>query len=123
MGYLYYGNYGLYYEVARAEAMRALGITYKYQEEVLGIMMPVVTMNTRYIRPAFYDELLTITSELRQMPEDFMRFHYIIKNEAGKLLNGGEVKLVFVDKNNGKRVKAPEYLLEKLRPFFPDSNK
>lgn len=47
MGYLYYGNYALYYEVGRAEAIRELGFTYRELEE-MGIMMPVVELNVKY---------------------------------------------------------------------------
>ena len=118
MSYLYYGNYALYFEVARAEAMRNLGITYKYQEEVLRVMMPVMTLNTRFLRPARYDDLLTVRSTVRQLPSDFMRFHHEVFNEQGKLIAGGEVKLAFVNADTGKRASAPEYLLEQLRAFF-----
>ena len=120
MGYLYYGNYALYYEVSRAEAMRALGITYKIQEEELGVMMPVMSLQCRYVRPAFYDELLTVRAEVRQLPTDSMTFFHEVYNEKGKLLNGGQVQLAFVDKNTGKRCNAPEYLLSCLRPFFSE---
>lgn len=54
MGYLYYGNYALYYEVGRAEAIRELGFTYRQLEE-MGIMMPVAELNVQYFRPALYD--------------------------------------------------------------------
>jgi acyl-CoA thioester hydrolase len=118
MGYLYYGNYGLYFEVARAEAMRELGITYKIQEEELGIMMPVMTLNCRFLRPAKYDNLVTVRSEVRKLPTDFMRFYHEVFNEEGKLLTAGEVKLAFVDKNTGKRSHAPEYLLNVIGKYF-----
>lgn len=118
MGYLYYGNYALYYEVARAEAMRALGITYQEQESVIGVMMPVMYMQSRFLRPARYDELVTVRSEVRKLPTDGMRFFHEVWNEKGKLLNAGEVNLAFVMVETGKRCGAPDYLLEKLRPFF-----
>jgi acyl-CoA thioester hydrolase len=118
MGYLYYGNYALYYEVGRAEAMRALGITYREQEAVVGVMMPVMTLQCRYLRPAKYDELVKVRSEVRQLPTDQMRFFHEIFNEEGKLLNAGEVKLAFVDMHTGKRCHAPDYLLDKLKPFW-----
>jgi acyl-CoA thioester hydrolase len=118
MGYLYYGNYALYYEVGRAEAMRALGITYREQEAEIGVMMPVMYLQSRYLRPAKYDELVRVRSEVRQLPTDQMRFFHEIRNEEGKLLNAGEVKLAFVDRQTGKRCQAPDYLLDKLAPFW-----
>lgn len=118
MGYLYYGNYAEYFEVARAEAMRDLGITYKVQEEELGVMMPVMTLMCRFLRPARYDNLVTVVSEVRKLPTDMMRFHHEVYNEQGKLLTAGEVKLAFVDKHTGKRATAPEYLLNAIGKYF-----
>ena len=119
MGYLYYGNYAQYYEIGRVEMLRSLGLTYKYMEEERGVMMPVMSLNTRYVRPAHYDELLTIETTLRKLPGQFITFHVEIFNERNKLVNGGSVKLCFVDKHANKSIKAPEFLLEKLIPHFP----
>ena len=118
MGYLYYGNYAQYYEIGRVEMLRSLGLTYKKMEEKMGIMMPVMSMNTRYVRPGRYDELLTIQTTLRKLPSRFITFHVEIFNEKNKLVNGGSVKLCFVDKASGKTVNAPEFLLEKLEDSF-----
>ena len=118
MGYLYYGNYAQYYEIGRVEMLRSLGLTYKAMEEELGVMMPVLSLQMRYVRPAFYDELLTIRTALRRIPDQFITFHVEIYNEKNKLVNGGSVKLCFVDKESNKTIDAPVYLIEKLRPFF-----
>lgn len=118
MGYLYYGNYAQYYEIGRVEMMRALGVSYKQMEEELQVMMPVVTMETRYIRPAHYDELITIKTSIRELPEKYIIFHMELYNEAGKLINGGKVKLCFVDTTINKTVNCPTALLEQLKPFF-----
>ena len=59
MGYVYYGNYPLYYEVGRTEMIRDLGLTYKKIEED-GILLPVTSLNIKYYKPALYDELLTV---------------------------------------------------------------
>lgn len=118
MGYLYYGNYAQYYEIGRVEMLRSLGLTYKSMEEELGVMMPVLSLQMRYVRPAFYDELLTIRTTLRQLPDQFITFHVELYNEKNKLVNGGSVKLCFVDKKSNKTIGAPAYLIEKLRPFF-----
>lgn len=118
MGYLYYGNYAQYYEIGRVEMLRSLGLTYKAMEEELGVMMPVLSLQMRYVRPAYYDELLTIRTALRRIPDQFITFHVEIYNEKNKLVNGGSVKLCFVDKKSSKTIDAPAYLIEKLRPFF-----
>ena len=118
MGYLYYGNYAAYYEIGRVEMLRDLGLTYKAMEEEQGILMPVMTLEMRFVRPAHYDELLTIETELRALPDKEIVFHVRIINERNKLVNGGRVKLCFVESESGKAVSAPENLLEKLRPHF-----
>ena len=73
MGYLYYGNYAQYYEIGRVEMLRSLGLTYKAMEEELGVMMPVLSLQMRYVRPAYYDELLTIRTALRRIPDQFIK--------------------------------------------------
>ncbi len=118
MGYLYYGNYAQYYEVGRVEMIRSLGLTYKELEEVYGIWLPVVSLDMRFVRPAYYDDLLTVRSELRKLPDEHITFHVEILNEKRKMVNAGTVRLCFFDAKTRKVVQAPEYLLEKLRPYF-----
>jgi acyl-CoA thioester hydrolase len=118
MGYVYYGNYALYYEVGRVEMLRALGLTYSDMEAVHRIMLPVMSVQMRFVRAAHYDELLTVKTTLRKMPTDTMTFHVEVFNERGKLCNGGSVKLCFVDMASKKTIAAPTYLTDKLEPFF-----
>lgn len=95
MGYVYYGNYSLYYEQGRSEAIKSLGVSYKELEKN-GIMMPVAEMKVRFKAPAKYDELLKIVSRVREMPSRSMVFDTAIYNEVGKLINEGETRLLFV---------------------------
>lgn len=118
MGYLYYGNYPQYYEVGRAEAIRSLGLSYREMELEHKIMMPVMSLNMRYVRPAHYDDLLTVQSNLRKLPDRFITFHMEVFNEKGKLVNGGSVKLCFIDAETKQSRPAPNYLIERLKPFF-----
>jgi acyl-CoA thioester hydrolase len=117
MGYVYYGNYATYYEVARVEALRNLGFRYKLLEEQ-GIMMPVAENKSKFIRPAKYDDLLTIKVFIKEMPAQRITFEYEIYNEQEKLINLGETILAFVNMNNGRACKAPESILTLLKPFF-----
>ena len=118
MGYLYYGNYALYYEVGRAEAIRGLGFTYRQLEE-MGIMMPVVELNVKYFRPALYDDLISVRTVLKELPEDSkIHFHSELYNEAGELLNKGVTTLVFYDPKEKKKVNMPDELYSRLAPFF-----
>lgn len=118
MGYVYYGNYAMLYEIGRVEMLREIGLSYAVMEAEMKVMMPVMSLNQRFVRPGRYDELLTIETTLRSLPVDTITFHVEIRNERAKLVNGGSVKLCFVDTETGKAVPAPEYLLVKLRPHF-----
>lgn len=119
MGYLYYGYYALYYEQARTEAIRQLGLTYK-SLEATGIIMPVMEMKAKYLRPALYDELITIKTCIPAIdsPNHQIEFHCELFNEKGKKLNESVVTLVFFDKVKKRRVPMPSVLKEKLLPFY-----
>lgn len=117
MGYAYYGNYAQYYEIGRVEAMRAFGLSYADMEEQ-GVMMPVVRMECHYHRPARYDQLLTVITRIREMPRARVDFHYEILDGDGELLNSGMTQLVFVHRDTMRPMRAPQYFLDALRPFF-----
>lgn len=122
MGYLYYGYYALYYESGRAEAIRELGFTYRELEE-MGVMMPVVEMNAQYFRPAYYDDLLTVKTILKELPESSkIKFHTEIYNENGQLLNKGVTTLVFYDSEAKQKTDMPDVLTERLAPYFKNEN-
>ncbi|OAV46126.1 thioesterase family protein [Lewinella sp. 4G2] len=120
MGYLYHGNYATLYEIGRTEMLRDLGLSYAGMERDHGVGMPVMSLNQRFVRPARYDEVLTIITTLRHLPGRTITFHVEIKNAAGKLVNGGSVKLCFVETSGGRSVPCPDYLLKKLQPHFED---
>lgn len=118
MGYLYYGYYALYYEVGRAEAIRQLGFTYRELEE-MGIMMPVVDLHAQYYRPALYDDLITVKTILKELPESHkIQFHSELYNEQKQLLNKGVTTLVFYDPTTKQKVNMPDELKNRLEPFF-----
>jgi len=114
MGFVYYGNYAQYFEMGRTEWMRKLGITYKKMEEN-GIMLPVMNLNINYLKPAKYDDLLTLKTTLIKIPSAKIEFSYEIYNEEKELLTTGKTTLVFVNMKTNKPTRAPEYIIEKLR--------
>jgi len=118
MGYLYYGHYAKLYEIGRVETMRSIGILYKDLEDKERIMLPVLSLNVRYIAPAYYDEVLTIRSILEEAPEKMIAFKHEIYNEKMELINKGEVKLFFVNMDTGKRISVPAHLKEKFKAKF-----
>ncbi len=118
MNVVYYGNYAQYFEVGRVEGLRALGISYKTMEE-MGFMLPVVELNIKYLRPAKYDDSITIKTMIKQLPVDHrIQFDQEIFNQDGKLLTIGTVKLYFMDNTLSKRACMPPFLSEKLSPYF-----
>jgi acyl-CoA thioester hydrolase len=117
MGYVYYGNYARYYEIARVEALRNLGFSYK-QLEASGIMMPVYENISRYRQPARYDDLLTVKAIIREMPKVRIVFEYEIYNEQSILLNTGLTTLVFINQRANKPCLAPDSLLAALDSYL-----
>ncbi len=117
MAYVYYGNYAMYYEVARVESLRRLGVTYK-ELEANGVMMPVLENHSRFLLAARYDELLRITTTIRQMPTVKIKFEYEIFNEENKLIHQGETILAFLDQKSGRPCRPPEIMMNVLAPFF-----
>ncbi|MFN8343392.1 MAG: thioesterase family protein [Spirosomataceae bacterium] len=117
MGYVYYGNYGRFYEIGRVEALRSLGFSYRVMEES-GTMMPVYENYSRYLQPARYDDELIIKVIIPELPTARIVFRYEIRNQDNLLLNTGETTLVFLNRETNRPTRAPSTLTEKLKPFF-----
>ncbi|MCF8298306.1 MAG: acyl-CoA thioesterase [Saprospiraceae bacterium] len=117
MGFVYYGNYPTYYEVARTEALRELNSSYKQLEED-GISMPVHSMNIKYIKPAFYDDLITVKTFIKSRPERLMVFDYEIYNQNNELLNKATTTLPFISIETGKPCRPPEWFLKLFDGYF-----
>lgn len=118
MNVVYHGNYAQYFEVARAESIRELGFTYK-DIEATGVIMPIVELHVKFIRPAHYDDLLTIRTMLKELPTDHrIEFHQEVYNENEKLLATGKVVLYFMNAKTMKKTVMPKELSEKLAAFF-----
>jgi len=114
MGYVYHGNYAPYIEIGRLEWLRDLGISYKEMEEN-GIMLPVYSISIRYIKPAFYDDFLEITTTITSTPSVRIEFYYEIRNQKKELITTATTTLVFLNKESGRPIKCPNYILKKLR--------
>jgi acyl-CoA thioester hydrolase len=117
MGYMYYGNYAQFYEVGRVEMLRSLGLSYKSFERD-GIMMPVLELNCKYLRPARYDDLIRVVTTLKEIPRMRIRFEYALYDTDNMLLNTGATVLVFVNMNSLKPCLPPAELITKLQSYF-----
>jgi len=111
MGYVYYGNYATYFEVGRTDALRSLDTSYQ-KLEASGVMMPVVELKCKYIKPAKYDDLLTIKTIVEELPTTRMYFKYEVYNRQGILLCIGETTLAFIDMKLNKPMTCPAWLTE-----------
>ncbi len=113
MGYVYYGNYATYFEVARVELLRSVGFTYKKLEED-GILLPVLDFSIKYFKPAFYDDLLVIKASISEKPTARIKFQYETFNSDGILLNTAETTLVFINRKTNKPMGIPDDMVEAL---------
>ena len=117
MGYAYYGNYAEYFEVARVEALRSLGFSYRKLEDE-GIMLPVLSYSVKFVKPAYYDDELTIKVSIKELPAARIHFTYEVYNEKDELTTLADTTLVFINRKTNKPCAAPGDFMEALRKFF-----
>ncbi|MEO9020888.1 MAG: thioesterase family protein [Ginsengibacter sp.] len=118
MGVVYHGHYAQFYEIGRTEALRSLGLTYK-EIESEGVIMPVTEIHSKFIRPALYDDLITVVTSVKEMPSHHkIVFHSEIFNEKNELLNVGDVSLYFLNAQTMKRCEMPERIKEEIIGYF-----
>ena len=117
MGYVYYGNYASYYEVARVEALRNLGMSYRELEDA-GIMMPVLENHSYYHQPVRYDDLLTIQVTLPALPSVKITFEYSFRNQENTNVHSGKTVLAFMKADSKRPCRPPEAMISLLRSYF-----
>ena len=117
MGVVHHGNYALYFEMARIEWLRELGVSYKAMEES-GIALPVVNLTVNYRKPLFYDDELTVTTRLKGLPTATIKFEFEIQNKNKELCSTAEVTLVFLNNSTRKPMRCPQELLERIQASY-----
>lgn len=117
MGLVHHSSYVLYTEEARTEALRSLGVSYKDVEN-LGVAMPVHSMNFEFKKAAYYDDLLTIKTILKEAPTVRIKFLYELYNQEQQLLSTAQVTLYFINRETGRPTRCPKYLMDLLAKFF-----
>jgi acyl-CoA thioester hydrolase len=118
MNVVYHGNYAQYFEVGRAESIRHLGFSYK-DMEAMGIIMPLVELHTKFLRPAHYDDLLTVRTTLKELPAAHrIEFHQEVLDQAGQLLTIGKTVLYFIDAKTREKTVLPAAIQKKLSTYF-----
>ena len=113
MGILHHAVYPVYFEEGRTELMRSLGMSYDEMEKK-GVILPVYSVDVQYLRPAYYDDLLTLRTEVAELKGVRITFHYKLFNVEKVLLATGNVTLVFTNGDSFKPVRPPAWFLDLL---------
>lgn len=119
MKYVYYGNYAEYLEVARVELFRTLGISYD-EIEKRGIWLPVSEYKIKYLKPAFYDEILEIHTYVKKVPGVKIEFEYEIYNDSQQKITEASTTLFFLDATTNKVSRCPDFLMELIKKNWKD---
>ena len=114
MGIVHHSNYVKFFEVARTEWLRAMGITYAEMER-RGVMMPIVDVAVKYRNPALYDELISVTAFVDEAPMARMTFRYEVRGEDGREIATGSTTLGFIDSQTRRPQRAPQWLMEVIK--------
>ena len=114
MGIVHHSNYIKYYEEARSAFMRHLGVSYADMESS-GVVMPILKVESNYLRPARYDDLLTVRITIKDIPMARFVADYEIYNADNVLLNTGSTTLGFLNKSTMRPCRAPEWFVKLLQ--------
>ncbi len=114
-GIVFYGNYLKFYERARTEWLRSMGISQQFLKDEQGILFVVKNVSVDYRKPAVLDDELQVTAEVIRMTGASVEFKQAVWR-AGTLLSSANVTLVCVDKIRMKPVPVPSGVAQKMRP-------
>ncbi len=118
MRMVYYSRYFEYFEQGRSDLLRDVGLPYS-RIESLGFFLPVAEAYARYLKPARFDDLLTVTTMLRDIPQARVRIDYELHNgESGDLLVTGHTCHSFIEAATGKVSRPPAVFIESIQKAF-----
>jgi acyl-CoA thioester hydrolase len=115
MGIVYHAHYLAWFEVGRTELLRQHGIPYRDLEEA-GYRLPVIEVQARYLRPALYDDVVTIVSRMKERPAVRLRLDYEVHARGQKLVTGHTLH-AFINRQ-GEPVRPPATFVERMRELF-----
>lgn len=110
MGVVHHANYAIYFEQARVDWLKKMGMHYHNMEKN-GVMLPLSKLNIDYKRPAKFGDTLSVTTSLNQLPSASIVFDYEIKNQHDEIITLGQTKLVFVDAITRRPIRCPEQIM------------
>jgi len=115
MGVAYHGSFLPWFEIGRTTLLKEHGLPYR-ELEAAGYFLPVLEMAARYLRPAHYDDLLEITTLLREKPVARVRLEYEMRRN-GELLATGHTVHAFIDRE-GRPTRPPPVFAQKMSELF-----
>ncbi|KAB2925494.1 MAG: acyl-CoA thioesterase [Bacteroidetes bacterium] len=119
MRVVYHGNYLTYFEQARTEMLRAMGLPYA-AIEAMGIFVVVVEAHVHYRRPAAYDDRLQVRASVRERPTNRIRIEYAVtRGDDPAVLVDGYTMHAFLDARTGRPVRPPKEFETIMQSFFP----
>lgn len=117
MGYVYHGNYAKYYHISRTELLRKIGICDK-EIERYSVLLPVIEMKIKYLKPIYYDDIITIRTSLQNIPTTRLIFQHEVLNHNNEVINRAESIVAFVDIDTRKPMKAPQIIVNKIKSYI-----
>lgn len=119
MKVVYHGNYLPYFEEARTDLFRSIGLTYA-EIERQGFFLVVLEVHANYKRSAVYDDILHVKASLHELPAMKITIHYeITRNGQPELLVTGQTVHAFVNAATGRPIRPPQEYLTVMQRYFP----
>jgi acyl-CoA thioester hydrolase len=117
MGFMHHSNYLKYYETARWELFRSIGVPYHEIEEE-DVILPVINASVKFIKPAFYDQEITVSTMIKSFKGARITFNYQAKNETGEIINEAQITVACVRKSTGKACFPPKRISNTLKEII-----
>ncbi len=111
MGIVYHGRYFEWFEAARTEYLRSMGLPYKRIEEE-GISLPVVEAYCRYRRPVVYDESVRVKTVLKEASRSRIHLEYEVLGEEDDITRVEGYTIHCYISQSGRPIRAPKELLD-----------
>ena len=115
MGVVYHGSYLPWFEIGRTTLLKEQGLPYR-QLEADGFRLPVLEVSARYLRPAVYDDTLTLVTTMREKPTLRIILEYEVFN-GDTLLATGKTMHAFIDRQ-GRPVRPPPQFVARMNALF-----
>jgi acyl-CoA thioester hydrolase len=119
MGYVYHANYITYFHQARTELLRTLGLHDKRLEEH-GVLLPIIEAQAKYKIPVGYDENITVTAQIKELPKTRLTCWFEVRNEQLKIVCSGHTTVVFVNVESRKPMRVPAFFCKALTEGEPE---